>query len=114
MEVRACQCSFCRKHNSLAVSDPAGRVRIRVERQSLLERYMFGLRTAEYLICRACGVYVSAVTMGEQELRAIVIVNALQAHRLFTRQPTAADYDAENREDRGMRRRERWTPVAIE
>jgi hypothetical protein len=27
---RACQCSFCRKHNARMVSDPKGRLEIRV------------------------------------------------------------------------------------
>jgi len=31
IEIRACQCSFCRKHNSRTVSDPHGQVSIRLE-----------------------------------------------------------------------------------
>jgi hypothetical protein len=113
IEVRACQCTFCRKHNSRAVADPAGQLLIRVERQNLLERYTFGLRTAEYLICRTCGVYVAAITAGEAEPRAIAIINAFDKHRAFSREPIAIDYDAESREGRRERRRQRWTPVKI-
>jgi hypothetical protein len=31
IEIRACQCSFCRKHASRAVADPAGRALISVK-----------------------------------------------------------------------------------
>jgi hypothetical protein len=113
MEVRACQCSFCRRHGSLAAADPQGRLRITVRDPSALLRYAFGLRTADYLVCRGCGVYVAAVTHDE-EPRAIVIVNALDDRDLFDKKPLKMSYDAESREERIARRRERWMPVEIE
>jgi hypothetical protein len=113
MEVRACQCSFCRRHGSLAAADPQGRLRITVRDPSALLRYAFGLRTADYLVCRGCGVYVAAV-IHDEEPRAIVIVNALDDRDLFDRKPLKMSYDAESREERIARRRERWMPVAIE
>lgn len=114
IEVRACQCSFCRKHNSHAIADPAGELLLRVARDDLLQRYRFGLATAEYLICRNCGVYVAAITIGEPEPRAIAIVSALDERRLFFREPLAVNYDAEGREGRIERRRQRWMPVRLE
>src|SRR6266853_296126 len=113
IELRACQCTFCRKHGSRAVTDPAGHLAIGVERGDHLERYAFGLRTAEYLICKTCGVYVAAVTAGESEPHGIAIVNCLDEHRQFTSEPIAVDYDAESRDDRLERRRQRWTPVTM-
>jgi hypothetical protein len=59
-ELRACQCSFCRRHGSRALSDPAGRVEIEAE-AGALNRYRFGLGTADYFLCARCGVYVAAV-----------------------------------------------------
>jgi hypothetical protein len=114
MEIRACQCSFCRKHGSRAVADPAGRLTIRIRDETQANRYRFGLETAEYLVCRTCGVYVAAITIGESEMRGIVIVNALDESRLFTRTPAAVDFDAEDREARVARRRARWMPVAFD
>lgn len=110
-ELRACQCSFCRKHNSLATSDPYGMLTIRVRNEALLSRYAFGLRTAEYLVCRDCGVYVAAVTTNGTEQRAIVIVNALDERGQFTRDPLPTVYDAETRDERIARRQARWMPV---
>jgi hypothetical protein len=114
IEIRACQCSFCRKHASRAAADPAGKLTLRVRDAALLNRYRFGLQTAEYWVCRACGVYVAAITIEDSALRGIVIVNALDDADLFTRPPIAADYDAESRPARLARRRERWTPVVVE
>jgi hypothetical protein len=113
IELRACQCTFCRKHNSVAATDPAGQLVVRAEREESFGRYTFGLRTAEYLICNTCGVYVAAVTTGESEPRGIAIVNCLDDRRQFASAPIAVDYDAESREDRVERRRRRWTPVTM-
>ena len=57
-EPRACQCSFCRKHQSRAVSDPAGRAEITIHDSDGVNRYRFGLASNDFLICRNCGVYV--------------------------------------------------------
>jgi hypothetical protein len=113
IEVRACQCTFCRKHSSLSVTDPAGHLTIRAEHEDRLGHYAFGLRTAKYLVCRTCGVYVAAVTTGESKPRGIAILNCLDERRQFIREPIAVDYDAENRDDRIERRRQGWTPVAM-
>ena len=51
---RACQYSFCRKHNTAAVSDNSGDLTIRVADGDKLNRYQFGLRTCDFLICRDC------------------------------------------------------------
>ncbi len=111
IEIRACQCSFCRRHNSLAAADPDGMLTIGVRSEALLSRYAFGLRTAEYLVCRDCGVYVAAATTDSVEQRAIVIVNALDARNQFRREPIPTVYDAETCDERIVRRRTRWMPV---
>lgn len=111
MELRACRCSFCRKHNTRAAADPKGQITITVTDPALLNRYSFGYRTAEYLLCRACGVYVAAVTLDEAAPRALVIVNALESCDDFTREPQEVSYDGEDRAARIERRRSSWTPV---
>ena len=55
--LRACGCSFCRAHNTRTTSDPHESVEIWAEDWSLVEPYRFGSGTAEFLICRRCGVY---------------------------------------------------------
>jgi len=112
--VRACQCSFCRKHGTCAVADPNGMLTIKVADRAQLNCYTFGLKTAEYLICRACGVYVAALTLEEGNRRAIAIVNALDNCKLFSQPPLPMSYDAEDRAQRLKRRAALWMPVSIE
>lgn len=113
MEVRACQCSFCRRHGSLAVADPRGRLRVTARQPDQMQHYTFGMRTADYLVCRNCGVYVAAVTRDTAGPRGIVIVNALDDRALFDRKPLEMSYDGEDRQGRIARRREKWMPVQI-
>ncbi|QKC91527.1 aldehyde-activating protein [Mesorhizobium sp. NZP2234] len=111
IEVRACQCSFCIKHGSRAVADPDGRLTISVRDIARLRRYRFGLRTADYLICSDCGVYVAAIT--GDDTKAIVIINALDDQKAFSREPLPVNFDGESREQRAARRRLRWMPGEI-
>src|ERR1700722_3943371 len=59
--LRADQCSFCRAHAARNTSDPNGTMRIEVRDETKLSRYRFGLKTAEFLLCRNCGVYIGAL-----------------------------------------------------
>jgi hypothetical protein len=59
--LRACGCSFCRAHNTRTTSDPHGSFEIWAGDWSLVEPYRFGSGTAEFLICRRCGVYIGTV-----------------------------------------------------
>ena len=61
LQLRADQCSFCRKHGARTTSDPNGRARISVRDPEQVIRYQFGLETADFLVCARCGIYVAAV-----------------------------------------------------
>ncbi len=110
--VRACQCSCCRKHDARSVSNPAGRLAITVHDENLLERYRFGLRVTDYLICRKCGVYVSAYMARGDEAYANVMVNALDARELFP-EPAPLVLDGEDENGKWQRRRRQWTPATL-
>ena len=110
--VRACQCSFCRKHDARAISDPAGGIEIIVHDRDLLERYRFGLGATDFLICGKCGVYVSAYMQDGDDAYANVMVNVLDDRTQF-RQPKPVDLDGENEAGKRQRRRENWTPARL-
>lgn len=113
-EPRACQCSFCRQHQSRAVSDPHGHLSISVANGDLLSRYQFGLKTIDFLICRKCGVYVAGFMPDptDDEAFATLMISAL-ADRVRFPAPVAKDYDAQSREERAARRRQVWTPASL-
>jgi hypothetical protein len=73
MQVRSCQCDFCRRQGSLIVSQASGRAVITVTADQLTS-YSFGSQTASFLICRRCGVYAGAVMADGDKL--VSIANA--------------------------------------
>ena len=108
--VRACQCTFCRKHDARAVSDPSGALEITVHDQTLLERYRFDLGATDFLLCRKCGVYVSATMQDGDDAFANVMVNVLDDREIFP-EPSPIDLDGEGEAVKRQRRREIWTPA---
>ena len=110
--VRACQCSFCRKHDARAVSDPAGSLAIAVRDPGLLERYRFGLGATEFLLCRRCGVYVSAFMPDGERAFANVMVNVLDDRARFPA-PRPVQLDGEDAAGKRQRRRASWTPAVL-
>jgi hypothetical protein len=113
MPLRSCSCSFCRSHGTRTISDRDGLVEIAATDWSLVERYQFGSRTADYLLCRRCGVYVGAVCETSSGLRAVVNVNCLDDRAAFTRAPAAPDYEGETTDARLGRRATNWMPATV-
>lgn len=112
LPVRECSCSFCIKHGMRASSDPNGRLSFDVHAPRDLVRYRFGLKTADFLLCRRCGIYVGAVLQAGRDSYAIINLNALDSPQSLTQAPTRMNYDAETGAGRIARRKSRWTPVA--
>lgn len=110
--VRACQCSFCRSHAGVTTSDPAGRLEFFERTAGALNRYRFANRTADYLICRNCGIYLGAIFTSARGRFGIVNVNAMQNRPAGLPPLEAKDYGTESVEQRAARREQRWTPVA--
>ncbi len=111
--LRACQCSFCRAHATRTVSDPQGLFEVAAKDWALVEKYRFDTRTAEYLVCRRCGVYVAALCETAQGLRAVVNVNALDGRAQFTQTPALPDYSGETPDTRLARRAVNWMPAVV-
>ena len=109
--LRACQCSFCRKHNSLAISDPEGSAEIAIADEAKVSRYRFGLGTADFILCRDCGVYVAVVVTEGEKSWSATIVNALDDRAAFNGPVEPVDFSSEDKESRLQRRRTRWTPT---
>jgi hypothetical protein len=113
IQLRLCMCSFCRRHGSVAVTDPQGRLEVSWSDPERVTRYQFGLRTSDFLVCKTCGVYVAALCEIAGRLYATLNANALDARAVFTQTPTAVDYDAEGVPERLARRKQAWTPAVV-
>lgn len=112
--LRECACSFCRRHGSTAVTDPAGRLEVRARAAAEVSPYRFGLRTADFLVCRTCGVFVAAVCDVDGATYATLNCNVLEARALFTQAPARVNYDGETADERIARRRRVWMPAAVQ
>lgn len=113
MPIRSCACSFCRSHGTRTVSDPAGQADIRASDWSLVESYRFGSRTADYLLCRRCGVYIGAVCETPAGGRAVINTRCLEDRAAFVQDAGHPDYDGETVEARLARRALNWTPAVL-
>jgi hypothetical protein len=109
----ACQCSFCRKHNAKAFSDPKAHVTLTAADPQQLQRYSFGLQTSDQIICRRCGVYIAMTLTDRDRVWSVINVDALEDRALFSRAPKARDYSAEDREGRITRRKAGWCPTTL-
>ena len=113
MPLRSCACSFCRSHGTRTLSDREGQAEITVSDWSLVERYRFGSRTADYILCRRCGVYVGAICETSIGKRAVINVNCLEDRAAFTQPPATPDYNGETTDARLQRRAINWMPVTV-
>jgi hypothetical protein len=113
LPLRACQCTFCRRHGGLTTSDPEGEIVLRV-RGPAPRWYRFGSGATDFWICPDCGVYVGAGVESEGRRYAVVNVRALDEAKRFTQAPAPMVYDAETPGERLGRRARVWSPARIE
>lgn len=104
-------CSFCRRHGVVATSDAAGSLSVEIKDASRVSRYRFAQRTADFLICSECGVFVAAVTDTAQGKRAVINARVLDGVSLEWGSVVAVHFDDESPVQRANRRLLHWTPV---
>jgi hypothetical protein len=112
LQVRACQCTFCRAHGALSVTDPEGSLAFRARDESRLVRYQFGLKLADFLLCSRCGTYIGAFMEDGGRAYGVLNLCVLRERDRFGT-PALMRYDGETVENRLQRRRERWTPAQL-
>jgi hypothetical protein len=104
---------FCRSHGALSTSDPGGRLRFVEYVPGALNRYQFGHKTADFLLCRDCGVYLGAVMRSDRGSFGIINVRVLYSLLDRLLEPERMNYDNEQLVERRTRRENRWTPIAV-
>ena len=108
--VRACGCSFCRKHGGVYTSHPRGRLAVEIADEERLQRYRFGTGTADFLICRSCGVVPLVTSAIEDRLYAVVNVNTFEGVERAELDEAPTDFEGETTEGRLARRQRNWIP----
>jgi hypothetical protein len=112
LPVRACDCSFCRRHGAKTTSDPNGKLTILAD-AGAIERYRFGMELTDFILCGTCGSYVAAVSREGRNERAALNVAGVAVPELAAREAAPVNLDHETPESRRERRRKLWTPVEI-
>jgi hypothetical protein len=105
---RACGCSFCTKHGGVWTSNPGGALEVMVKHPSLVSKYTFGTRTAEFHICARCGIVPVVTSRIEERLYAVVSVNAFEGIEPSLLRRVPASFDGEGEETRLARRKRNW------
>jgi hypothetical protein len=78
-----------------------------------LHRYRFGLKTADFLICADCGVYIGAALEDGGKGWMTVNVNTFRSPPPFEFAGTPHDFESETAGDKIDRRKAKWTPLEI-
>jgi hypothetical protein len=112
--VRSCGCSFCQRHGTRTVADANGRIQVAVYDLQKLNRYRFGLRTADFLVCRDCGVYLGAAYHEAGASWVLVNTRVLVARDEFGQDATPTNHDSETEPARRARRKATWTPASFD
>jgi hypothetical protein len=107
---RACTCSFCVKHGGVWTSNPNGALEVLVRDPSLVSRYAFGTRTAQFHACARCGVVPVVTSRIDDRLYAVVSVNAFEDVDPSLLLRASTSFDGEGQESRLARRKRNWIP----
>lgn len=105
---RACTCTFCVKHGGLWTSNPHGALKVQVGDAKSVSRYAFGTETAEFHICRLCGVVPVVTSRIDGRVYAVVSVNAFDNVDATLLRRAPISFDTEEKESRLARRKRNW------
>ena len=108
MSARACGCSFCRPRRATYTSHPEARLEALIADENRLSRYRFGTATAEFYVCRECGVLPFATSEIDGRLYAVVNVLTFDEAGSMDFDISSTDFDGETREERLRRRARNW------
>ena len=106
--VRACGCDFCRKHRGVWTSHPEATLEVRINDASKVELYRFGTGTADFHVCRNCGVVPVVTSTIDGTRYGVVNTNCFDDADGLTLDETRTDFGAETTEDRLGRRARNW------
>ena len=105
---RACTCSFCTKHGGVWTSCPTGSLKVTVAEPSLVSKYAFGTKTADFHVCSRCGVVPVVTSRIGGRIYAVVSVNAFEGVDAALLSRASASFDGEGLDNRLSRRQRNW------
>lgn len=113
MDARMCGCTFCTKHAGAWTSHRDAKLRVEIVDTSLVEKYQFGTKTADFYVCSVCGVVPFVLSKIEDRTYAVVNVNALHDVDRLPASRSATDFNGEEQGARLDRRQQNWIPDVV-
>jgi hypothetical protein len=111
--VRACGCDHCKKHRGVWTSHPDGRFRLSIADQYQAGEYQFGTKTADFHVCKTCGIVPIVTCVIDGGRYAVVNVNTFDNVDRTELSEAPTDFKGESTADRLARRRRNWTPEHV-
>jgi len=108
IQARVCSCSFCIRHGAVWTSCPSGSLDIRVGDESGVSNYVFGTKTARFLVCSVCGIVPVALSRLDGKDYAVVNVNTFAGMDRSRIESAPISFDSEDIQTRLSRRRKNW------
>ena len=110
---RECQCGFCVLHGRIATSDRDGELRIAIEAPKNVSKFRFGHRTADFYVCRECGMIPVVTSEIDGAIRGIADVRMIEGFVWSRSETSRHDFEGEEVDDRLDRRKGYWTGTVI-
>jgi hypothetical protein len=88
-----------------------GEVAFEITDASKVRYYRFAQKTAQFMLCGECGVFVAALTDTAEGARAVINARVLDGISLNFSKVTDVHFDDETPVHRAERRSRHWTPV---
>ena len=108
--IRACGCSFCVKHGGQWTSHREAELAANIVDASLLSKYSFGTKTADFYVCARCGTVPFVTCAIDDGLYAVVNVNTFEGLDTTSLARAATNFDGEDTGSRLERRKRNWIP----
>lgn len=106
--VRECGCTFCQKHGGSWTSHRDAALGITIGDQSLVSKYNFGTKTADFYVCSVCGVVPVVLSEIDGEKFAVVNVNTFDNIDDFVLVRSSTNFEGEDVGNRLERRKRNW------
>jgi len=111
--IRKCGCTFCQKHGGAWTSHRKSELFVRTKDPSLVSKYRFGTKTAEFYVCSVCGVVPFVLSYIDEKQYAVVNVNSFAETGRFSFSASSTDFDGEDTGSRLERRKRNWIPSVL-
>ncbi len=111
--VRECGCTFCKKHAGAWTSHRSSELTVDIIDESIVSRYKFGTKTADFYICSACGIVPFVLSEIDKQTYAVVNVNTFHDGDSISFSSSTTNFDGEDTANRLERRKRNWIPSVI-